>query len=96
MDIVLHAERTRRDRSKVTYQAAPSELPDGTMVRQPGENDKAALLWEGKLVHWSPGGYLDTRPLPDQSLEVLTPRSSVAVLRAGYRPLLHSSADLLG
>jgi len=92
MDKVLHRERTRRDRSKVTYRARLDALPMGTMVIMPGAEETAALVHDGRLLRWSPGGYGPARPLTGGTVNVLTPRASVAVLAAGYKPVLHASA----
>ena len=85
MDNRTHNERTRRDRSKITYRARPADLPDGAMIALPGHERRAALLHGGHLLVWSPAGYGGHVPLPDGDVDVLTPRSSVAVLEAGYR-----------
>jgi hypothetical protein len=90
MDAVLHASRvdphTRRQR---TWWAPLPELPDGTMVRYAGE---PALVLDGRLRPWSFGGYLPAVAPVRGVVEVLTPPASVAVLTAGYRPLLHPTA----
>jgi hypothetical protein len=44
------------------------------------------------LLAWTPGGYTDRLARPSATVEVLTPRSTVQALRAGYRPVLHPSA----
>jgi hypothetical protein len=95
MDFHLHRERTRRDRSKLTFRARVTELPDGTMVRQPGPARKAMLIQKGRLMEWSPGGYVGTHSFTDNVFEVLTPKSSVLVLAAGYCPFLHASGHHL-
>jgi hypothetical protein len=42
---------------------------------------------------WSFQGYGQPEPLgPKTPVELLTPPSSVAVMRAGYRPALHPTA----
>jgi hypothetical protein len=92
MDHVLHRERTRRDHSKVTYRAALDTLPPGAMVILPGTSMQAALIHDGYLFAWSPGGYTPGSAITATTVEVLTPRASVAALAAGYRPDLHRSA----
>jgi hypothetical protein len=91
MDDVLHRERTRRDRAKVTYRAGLADLPDGAMIALPGRPDASALIQGGRLHVWSPGGYTPGPALTDTAVDVLTPRSTVALLAAGYRPELHAS-----
>jgi hypothetical protein len=48
---------------------------------------------DGRLLAWTPGGYRQ-RPVeaPGGPVTVITPRPTVAVLAAGYRPVLHPSA----
>jgi hypothetical protein len=58
------------------------------------EVDGAAwLVLGGGLLAWTPGGYRDRRASgPGTAVTVITPRATVAVLAAGYRPVLHPSA----
>lgn len=84
------ARRQRR------YRAALSDLPDGAMVALPNEPGTALLVWGDRLLEWSASGYHSCRMRPqDLTVEVLTPRSSVAALGAGYRPILHPTAAAL-
>jgi len=91
MDIWLHAERvSSRTRRQVTRQVLAGKLPDGAMVRRDGAT---ALHRDGALLRWSFDGYGEPEPVPaDAHVELLTPPSIVAALRAGYRPLVHPSA----
>ena len=51
------------------------------------------LVWSGGLLAWTPGGYRDSgRPTAATTVTVITPRATVAVLAAGYRPVIHPSA----
>jgi hypothetical protein len=91
MDIWLHAERVdRRTRRQVTRPVTVGGLPEGTMVSHAGA---PALYCGDALLPWSFDGYgppLAVRPRT--RVELLTPPSIVAVLDAGYRPLVHPSA----
>ena len=93
MDVQLHRERIGRDQGKRTFRARLTELPDGTLVRLPGRAHTAMLIREGHLMEWTAGGYVGAQPCPDRLVDVLTPKTSVMVLAAGYRPLLHASSD---
>jgi hypothetical protein len=97
MDLALHAERVRADGQKITYRAQLAALPRGAFVRLVEEaSAQAYLLDNDRLLAWSPSGYQAAMPAPRRrSVEVLTPRSIVAVLSAGYRPMLHPSAAAL-
>ena len=88
MDQVLHRERLDPAREKRTYRAPPGQLPDGVMIRAGGT---IGLLLGGQLRPWSFAGYAAGAELPEVA-EVLTPPSTVAVLAAGYQPMLHPSA----
>ena len=90
MDAALHRERVDRARRKLTYLAPAGELPDGVMIRIGGQ---PLLLVGGRARRWSFRGYRATPPaaLPE-TVEVLTPRPTVAAIAAGYRPLVHPSA----
>ena len=95
MDFRLHRERTRRGGGKVAFQARLSDLPDGTMVRQQNPTGNPMLVHKDRLLEWTPGGYVALCDCGDGMLDVLTPKSSVAVLKAGYRPVLHESGHRL-
>lgn len=95
MDEQLHGERMAADGGKVTHVEPINALPDGTFIERDGES---YLIVSGKLLHWSPDGYLDAQAAPSTGdAVVLTPKSIVAALRQGYAPALHPSAlALLG
>lgn len=91
MDARLHAERVdRRTRRQRVWSAPVEDLPDGTYLSV-GEHPH--LVWRGRLLRWSPDGYLaaQRRP-PNVWTTVLTPPAAVAALRGGYRPIVHASA----
>ncbi len=84
MDRALHPARVRRDRSQVRYDERIDNLPNGAFCVWQGQ---AHLVWKGALYPYTPDGYGDrvTRPA-EQSVTVLTPKPTVAVLAAGYVP----------
>jgi hypothetical protein len=89
MDAQLHAERLN-GRKKRTYRGDLGALADGSFIAFEGA---AWLVWGSELLAWSGSGYVERRPRPMQrEADVLTPRSTVAVLAAGYRPSVHPSA----
>jgi len=84
IDDILHAERMNNDGTKVCYEEALGNIPNGAFAQHDG---KAYLVWDGILHEWSPSGYTNTRQLStDTRLQVLTPRSTVKTIQAGYRP----------
>ena len=95
LDDQLHRERLTALGTKPVWQAAAADLPDATFVR---------LNWNGKIEvgmllaqqfrPWSLFGYGPAMPVPAHTeLDVLTPKSIVTVLGAGYRPVLHYTAS---
>jgi hypothetical protein len=96
MDGQLHAERVDRVRRQRTWLAPVPTLPDGVMIRSEGV---VGLLTAGQLRPWSLSGYGHPVAIggppgpagPTAVAEVLTPRSTVAAIAAGYRPLVHPS-----
>jgi hypothetical protein len=94
MDLALQAERVGAQGHKITYRAQLAALPDGTFIRLLDGNTAQPYLFDrNNLFPWSPAGYGTPMPAPRRrEVEVLTPRSIVAVLSAGYRPMLHPSA----
>ncbi len=94
IDSTLHIERVGEARSKRVFQARIEALPDGAFVRLDGQ---CHLLLRRNLLAWTPAGYSASRPAPGQrSADVLTPAGIIAVLKSGYRPLLHATATDLG
>ena len=82
MDAVLHAERLDDARQRITYAAKWGELPDGAFVVR---DDAACLVRDGRLWPWSPEGYGAPIEIDSAaSVAVLTPRSTVNVMRAGF------------
>lgn len=91
IDKQLHHERVTRRREKVTFSATIDDLPDGTMV---ATGQQALLVLHDRLYPWRPDGYADPIQRPvGVSTTVLTPRSTVAAIRFGYRPGIHPSAS---
>ena len=90
IDAVLHRERLDRAKKRLHPLPAPPErLPDGAMVQQGGQS---FLIAQGRALLWSPAGYQQ----PNTALEdamLLTPPSTLRAFSAGYRPVLHSSAQ---
>ena len=83
MNATLHAERivpgTHRRR---LHELSWPSLPDGTFVV---EADGPALVLGDAIVPWTHQGYGRRRPGPKAgTATVITPPSTVAVLRAGY------------
>lgn len=88
LDRHLHEDRLASRGEMRRWTAEAAVLPDGAMV---AINDAAFLVQGGALRPWSPAGYGAPRPMP-ASVEVLTPRSIVGAIGAGYAPALHPSA----
>jgi hypothetical protein len=84
MDDALHIERVENRRKRLS-RARLGELPDGAMIARDG---RAYAIRSGALLPWSFAGYGAPAQLePDAVVEVLTPTSTVAALKGGYRPL---------
>jgi len=95
LDAALHAERLTADGSQRTYAAALAGLPDGVFVRLPGDPPAYLVLGQA-LLHWTPFGYDQALARPAGGrVQVLTPRSVVKTLAAGYTAELHPSAGAL-
>lgn len=93
IDNLLHAERLSPQRSKRSFRASLDELPDGVFVTAEAWGDQAYLVRGDSLLTWTPGGYGEHRRRPkNQEVCVLTPKSTVRTIRAGYFPEIHPSA----
>ncbi|MGF1649062.1 MAG: hypothetical protein ACFCUN_01270 [Hyphomicrobiaceae bacterium] len=89
IDGVLHEERLTADGAKATFRSIVGDLPTGVMVRW---NGACYLVFGRRLMLWSPERYVRAVDVPiDQVVDVLTPRSIVEVIRAGYDPDIHGS-----
>jgi hypothetical protein len=86
IDRVLHVERLEGRRKRL--HGLPADLPDGAMVVQDGAPH---LMLNGRALRWSARGYGAPAGLMDGA-RLITPPSTVSVLREGYRPLIHASA----
>jgi hypothetical protein len=88
LDERLHAERSGGPR----FRAALDELPDGTFVLEDGE---PWLVLGSEMLGWTPGGYSLRRPRSSGPALLITPPTTVDVLRAKWTPVvpfLHPSA----
>ena len=95
IDAVLHLERIARDKSKVRFAAPLDALPDGVFVLLKERGEQPFLVSGDNLLEWSPSGYSRSRSRPKKlTVEVLTPKTTVAAIRAGYTPEIHPSASI--
>jgi len=85
IDRQLHAERLDAQGRQRTFDADPATLPDGVFVAR-ADDPAVWLVWRKRLWPWSATGYGEPRRIGRGSVVVLTPRSTVAALAAGYRP----------
>jgi hypothetical protein len=90
MDDVLHRERLD-GRAKRRHRRAIDGLPDGAVIAL----EEGAFAVRGNaLLQWTPTGYAARKRRSRSGLvEVLTPPAILAVLKAGYRPQWHPSAE---
>jgi hypothetical protein len=94
IDDRLHDDRVGPARSKRTWRTKLDELPDGAMIADEDRPGETFLVLGDSLFLWSPGGYADRRPRPKGAdVEVLTPRSTVNAIQAGFAPGVHASAS---
>jgi hypothetical protein len=84
MDDALHRERVENRRKRL-WRARLGDLPDGAMIARDG---KAYAVRSGSLSPWTFAGYGAPAPLdPSAGADVLTPPSTIAALKGGYKPL---------
>jgi hypothetical protein len=90
IDRILHGERLEGHRKRVhDLKSSAAALPDGAMIFQDGA---PYLILSGLARRWSPRGY-EAPTTPSDKARLITPPSTVATLRVGYRPQLHVSAS---
>ena len=71
-----------RDRLGTSETITATGLPDGAMVEW---HEKAWLVARDELWPWTFSGYGDPVPLPEESVRILTPNTTLRALREGYR-----------
>ncbi|HZC31472.1 MAG TPA: hypothetical protein VE261_08135 [Gaiellaceae bacterium] len=87
IDERLHEERLQR-----FHDARLEDLPDGAFVYEDGA---PFLVLGDALLRWTPGGYAERRARLRGRATLITPPSTVRVLRAGWEPdvpLFHPSS----
>jgi hypothetical protein len=92
VDATLKRERANENR-KVVSADQLATLPGGVIVKHLG-NGAFYLLLDGSAYAWSFSGYGPRESLQTLTgdFRLLTPASTVAALRSGYRPDIHPSA----
>jgi hypothetical protein len=90
MDVVLQKERLN-DRDKRTHEMLADESPDGAFIAIDGH---AYVVRGAHLLRWNENGYVGKIARPSGTATVITPPSIVAVLKSGYLPQWHPSAEL--
>jgi hypothetical protein len=94
IDAQLHGERVDpATRAQLHHEEGLDDLPDGAFILLDGV---PRLVLGPRMFRWTPAGYRDAAPRPSRGRAVvITPRSSVEVLRTGWNstvPLLHPSS----
>ncbi|MER8488390.1 hypothetical protein NKI51_05800 [Mesorhizobium australicum] len=93
VDQRLHKERfASGGKRPAVAMGALARLPDGAMIATGGGT---YALSQGKALPWSFAGYGPPTSLDrfkDETLVLLTPETTVAILRRGFQPLWHPSA----
>ena len=94
IDAQLHTERLGPGNRRRLHETALRAVPDGAIVLHLG---RPHLVLGSRLLAWTAGGYEAGIPRPRRSQgALLTPPSLVALLEAGWEPvvpLLHPSAS---
>ena len=93
VDRALHAARIdRATKRQVRFEADVATLPDGAYIMF---NETPTLVRGDMLFPYAPAGYAAPQPRTDRTVvTVLTPEPSLRILRAGYAPQIHRSADM--
>ena len=84
IDARLHAERLD-GRERRLHAVRARELPDGAFVL---DEDRPWLVLGDELLAWTPAGYGERRPRPGGTASAITPPMLLAVLGAGWSPLV--------
>lgn len=84
IDDIMHIERINSEGHKVIFTSPVSELPNGTFI----QNESGYyLIHKNKYHRWTPFGYEAAIEFPSsENVLVLTSKSTVNAIRAGYLP----------
>ena len=93
LDSRLHGERLAAGAKPLAVAGRDlANLPDGAMVSW---NGKAYAVRSDALLPWRFGGYaspIEFASAPEHGASIVTPATTLAILRQGYRPVWHDSA----
>lgn len=84
-DKLLHQSRVTRRRMQVRHDLDIRQVPVGAFISW---QNTPHLVHKDGLFPWKEGGYGSAQALPDGLVEVLSPAPTLAVLRAGFKPVL--------
>ncbi|MBC7738719.1 MAG: hypothetical protein H7245_16215 [Candidatus Saccharibacteria bacterium] len=90
MDRVLHAARLDGRKAQRHFVAAADDLPDGAFILW---QDRAHLIQQRVVVPYDAAGYGAPVPRPCGEVQVMTPAPLVAVMRAGWQPVMAARLD---
>jgi hypothetical protein len=91
MDKLLHDARLSDNRkAQRRFQSHTDDLPDGVFIEWQGQPH---LIRQDAALPYTPQGYAAAVPRPQGSVQVITPGPLVAVMRAGWRPVMNASED---
>lgn len=98
IDAVLHAERLSTAQRPLLSPSETAQLPNGAFVAPDGK-DTAYLVWQNRLLRWSPFGYQKVSEafigtFVRTEVRLLTPPSIVRTLAEGFVAGLHASEEL--
>ena len=87
IDSIIHEDRVTHSGEKKSFASCIDDLPDGVMIEFPENTGASWLLWNGELHRWEPAGYPERRSIvAGQTVTVLTPKTIVRAITAGYTP----------
>jgi len=92
IDRLLDGQR-RSVRAKRSHVLPAETLPDGAVF---GDGSRWLAVRGAAALVWSPAGYVGSRARPYGPVTVQTPPATLAALAAGYGPVWHPSAALVG
>jgi hypothetical protein len=90
VDEILQLERMGSVGNKIAYREPVENLPEGCFIEYNGKPCMVIRL--NHVIGWTPFGYAGYIKVPAATeVSVLTPKSIVNTLRAGYLPQIHET-----
>lgn len=94
IDAYMHDERIASAGMGTLWRVRTGELPNGSMFTLEADDRQPWVKWDGRMHRWTASGYDRYLPVTEADpVFVITPKSIVRLLSAGFVPTIHGTAQ---